>query len=389
MFRRLPRLILPSLALLMLGAAALATPVAAAGATRWVDDDGHAGPTSCNGTHAAPKTIQGGIAASSAGDTVKVCPGTYTGAVKIGKRNLKVVSAQTGQAIVRPSATQAADVPLVLIKRAAGALFKGFALEFPTNAPCAGLYYGVKIHRSPYAQLLDNTLTATGTNTEGTCQYQLAIKLESGSHHAKVAGNTLTDYGYGGIDFSQSPNSTIDANTINFLHADVSSCPTCSTTYGIAIDYSSTKAKVTNNTIQGAAAGAVPLETGIWAREATSTIDGNTISYADSGIDVSAPSTGSTVSNNQIDHSSMFGIVLSAVHSNSVVGNNVSTSSYGIVANSASTGNTLTGNTALGNSVYDCVDQTNSVDPSGIENNWTGNTGALADPVEICLPATT
>ena len=67
---------------------AVASPASAAGKTRWVDDDGKAGSTSCSGSGTAYKKIQSAVTASAAGDTVKVCPGTYVGKVTIkGSRN--------------------------------------------------------------------------------------------------------------------------------------------------------------------------------------------------------------------------------------------------------------------------------------------------------------
>ena len=71
-----------------LALASLASPVSAAGKTRWVDDDGKTSTTSCSGTRTAYKKIQSAVTASAAGDTVKVCPGTYVGSVTIkGSRN--------------------------------------------------------------------------------------------------------------------------------------------------------------------------------------------------------------------------------------------------------------------------------------------------------------
>lgn len=60
-----------ALALLVPGTAA-----SAAGATIVVDADGRATATSCDATATAPKTVAAGLAASSAGDTVLLCPGT-------------------------------------------------------------------------------------------------------------------------------------------------------------------------------------------------------------------------------------------------------------------------------------------------------------------------
>ena len=74
----------------------LVAPASAAGKTRWVDDDGKAGASSCSGTKTAYKKIQSAVTASGAGDTVKVCPGTYVGHVTIkGARNGLVLRSVT------------------------------------------------------------------------------------------------------------------------------------------------------------------------------------------------------------------------------------------------------------------------------------------------------
>ncbi len=63
---------------------ASAVPVAAASSTtRWVDNDGHAGPGGCGGSAVASTSIQSAVTASNADDVVIVCPGTYTEQVRI------------------------------------------------------------------------------------------------------------------------------------------------------------------------------------------------------------------------------------------------------------------------------------------------------------------
>ncbi|MEO6390724.1 MAG: hypothetical protein ABIP75_02660, partial [Pyrinomonadaceae bacterium] len=60
-----------------------------------VDDDGMATPTDCDAVDPALNTIQGAINASSGGDVIKVCPGTYSENLTLGK-TLTILGAKAG-----------------------------------------------------------------------------------------------------------------------------------------------------------------------------------------------------------------------------------------------------------------------------------------------------
>ena len=69
---------------LAIALATLAAPASATGpTTRWVDDDGHAGPAGCGASAVAATSIQAAVTASHAHDVVVVCPGTYVEQVRI------------------------------------------------------------------------------------------------------------------------------------------------------------------------------------------------------------------------------------------------------------------------------------------------------------------
>ena len=83
--------------------ALVAGPASASGTTWWVDDDGKAGPSSCDGTDSAHTHIQTAVNAAGADDTVKVCDGSYTEQVTIsGSRDgLTLTSVNSHGAVIK------------------------------------------------------------------------------------------------------------------------------------------------------------------------------------------------------------------------------------------------------------------------------------------------
>ena len=101
-----------ALAIAMIGAP---TAMAAGGSTIMVDGDGRATPASCNdgAPGSARVTVQGGVNAAQAGDTVLVCPGTYVEQVQIaGKDGLTVRSTRPWKATIQ--APTDLDAPFIV-----------------------------------------------------------------------------------------------------------------------------------------------------------------------------------------------------------------------------------------------------------------------------------
>ncbi|TMK84866.1 MAG: hypothetical protein E6G44_08895, partial [Actinobacteria bacterium] len=83
-------------------------------ATLVVDDDGMGDIASCNNATPTYSTIQAAVNDAVSGDTIKVCPGTYTESVTVSTDNLTLAGAKagidarfprgTGESIVQPSA---------------------------------------------------------------------------------------------------------------------------------------------------------------------------------------------------------------------------------------------------------------------------------------------
>ena len=83
----------------------------ALGATLVVDDDGMATAVDCDAGDATNSTVQGAIDAASEGDTILVCPGTYTQDLTIFKNNLKLKGSGSATTIIEGVLTGDAAIP--------------------------------------------------------------------------------------------------------------------------------------------------------------------------------------------------------------------------------------------------------------------------------------
>jgi hypothetical protein len=237
-----------------LALASLASPVSAAGKTRWVDDDGKTGTTSCSGTRTAYKKIQSAVTASAAGDTVKVCPGTYVGSVTIkGSRNglvLRSVS-NLGATIKAVDEFDAGATPLVTINDVDDVTLKGFkirALQPDSHSYC-GPSTGVKAIHAKSVSITNNDIRPSGSG--GFCGVYDGILATSGTT-GTIAHNVIKDYRNNGILLDGSATKlTVDDNSVTFAFLNWSSATADS---GILLD-NGANGTVTGNTINGPAAG--------------------------------------------------------------------------------------------------------------------------------------
>jgi hypothetical protein len=108
------RLVLPFVLTLLMSVVPLSTQARAA-ATLWVDIDSMAGPNNCSETTAAYPTITMAVgAAAPSGDTIMVCPGTYTENVVLSK-SLTLNGAQFGvDARGRTAASESIVIPMTV-----------------------------------------------------------------------------------------------------------------------------------------------------------------------------------------------------------------------------------------------------------------------------------
>lgn len=212
-----PRLLPPlALAIAATLAASSASSLAASSRTRWVDDDGRAGPGGCGGRQAAARSIQAAVDASGRGDTVMVCPGTYVGQVRIrGDRDgLTLRAAQPFTAQIKAPRNVAAPLGfhyLVLVDHVDDVTVRGFRIVTRTQAPCDTLEVTVGVVGSRRTAIRGNRLQAPGT-VGGDCFQNIGIAVvdslangqpgggsSSFTASATIASNEVRDALFAGI----------------------------------------------------------------------------------------------------------------------------------------------------------------------------------------------
>ena len=145
-------------------------PSAGAATTRVVDDDGHGVPGDCNTADLTSSTISAAVAASSAGDTIVVCPGGYPEQVTVNK-SLKIVGPQAGvdartraapvaaEAVVNGSGTTGNHTTPFVVT-ASNVTIDGFTIQEAGNT--SNLGYNVKLGAGLTGETVVNNIVQDG-----------------------------------------------------------------------------------------------------------------------------------------------------------------------------------------------------------------------------------
>ena len=348
-------------------ACALALPAAAsASTTRLVDDDGVQCPT------ATFTSIQAAVTASSPGDKVKVCDGTYieTVTVPTGKNNIKIFADHNGGPTIQnpPLHTDGSIVEI----DAKAILFRGFNVQGPfLKTGCAGTAYGISVLQNGQATIDYNHVSdiqAADTGLAG-CQYGVGILVGRGSlgqvGQATVSLNTVDTYQKGGIVVDGAGSrATVERNSV-----DGGPTSPIIARNGIQLGRSA-KGSIVRNTVSNNQYGPFPQSTGILVFDVDKNvaITKNTVTANDYGIDLDFFNSGTRnvrVSSNTIRDSIADGLGV-----------------YG----SSSTGNVLNSNNSRNNGGDDCHDDTTGSRTAGTGNTWSADRGDTSSPAGLCTP---
>jgi hypothetical protein len=442
MTRRKLSLVTVALTIATLMVAAIAAPVSARHATRWVDDDagGNGGPAACQ--TAGYTSIQAAINASSKWDRVNVCPGTYTEQLTLDVRGIAVQAVPRHHAhlVAPPAAAAVGGVTSVARLTAWAARLIGFRIDIPAGPPpftttgtpisCTPIDVAVLV-LGQRARVRLNVVDSTGNATlSGACGYGYGIVF--GQHVlsqalrpppfrqpsvGRAVLNEVRDFKAGGIlvegaDFKV----RVDQNTLSYLHADD---PGCSPTFLPCIPFVST-AQVNNAFVQTFGIGAED--------DAAALIENNTVTSNNVlgpsltaplgwGIALNGASNASVVRNNDVtavgtgifatgntNVPAEVGVGGAAIYGNVVFGSTngikVEDNGHNVHDNLASGGavgmsasgvqNHIHDNDFIGvhpNTLLDCLDDSPPGSLSeGTSNLWAEgfNAGATSSPMDLC-----
>jgi nitrous oxidase accessory protein NosD len=393
-------------AIAALAAGLLATPASAAGATRWVDKDGSAGPNGCSGTGTAFTTIGAALDAAVAGDTVRVCAGRYKEQVTIDTPGVTLISAKPWQARIAPTSPGGGAIVTVAAKNVTVQWLKIVA---PTFGACTSTGQGILIDGAKNARIVSNRVLANpnGDTFDGPCVLVEGISVDDGSEAAVVTHNIVRNFTLVGIIIHNADAQVIN-NSVQYWHqpcgtaqiacrkAPQPALPQIPT--GIRI-YQSTAIVDLNAITSGPVDDLqVVLEHGI----STSGVDGvkirkNDIRLVDYGmwletsdnlrvignvvVGPTPPTPTRTRSRVAPASYARSGILAWSGTGSRFANNKVLHNQAGLDLSSQTTGATVTGNDLTGNGI-DCLD--NGGNPA---NTWTDNLGNTDYPDGLCTDA--
>lgn len=306
------------------------TPLGAA--TILVDQDGFGTEKNCNqkSSPADATTINGGIAAATATDTVLVCPATYTETVNVDKA-VTVRAAKKRKVIV-------IGAPRAFLITADHATVEGFE----ARSPVGGGGDVILVYDADHVTVRDNLITGSGPFITTSPQYpaipNAGVSLLI-SDQVTVEGNKIRDTTGFGIWVGSTTGSLIRDNSV-----------TDSQFTGIVLPEWETNGPSSGNTVEK-----------------------NRIKRA--GNQATVPDDGIRLDQGAFDNIVRYNIVTDSVWS-------------GIKATSTTFDNSIVGNSMSGSlgldGGFDAWDQSTGSHTAGTANFWSGNICTTMSPAGLC-----
>lgn len=388
--------------------------------------------TSCAAS--SPYTsIQSAVNAAHSGDTIQVCPGTYTEQVTVpaGENNLKLNSIKPLAAVIQapPTITTSTSGAIVDIDGAQNTRLTGFTITGPfAPSGCAGNEYGVYVEGGGSADIEQNHITQIGAGpTVGSsplsgCQYGVAIEVGSADPSTETTGsatiesNVIDQYQKNGItvDGSGSSGSIVGNVVKGFGPSPIIA------QNGIQISDNANANVVANSVSANVYSGGNTGATGMLLygeQPGQVTISSNWVSSNDYGIYAYEAARGTSISGNFVSGSNYDGIAVDSSTNSHVSGNDssnnsgpngegfalyssdgsgsetgvvldgntaVSNTTNGFYADSGTSGNTISNGQASSNGQYDCEDDSTGSGTAGTANYWFSDSGVTSSPTGLC-----
>jgi len=275
-----------------------------AAGTLVVDDDGRAIPTDCDDATVTDDNVQDAVDAASPGDTIFVCPGTYTEQVTISTDDINLRSTTPLAAMIQAPASMSDPKAIVFIDGAIGVVIHGFTITGPGGGTCDSIRFGVRLDDNASAVIDSNHVTSIRDEPLSGCQNGRAISVV-GSSAATVQHNAVDDYQKNGIDCRDSSTScTIIGNTVTGA-----GMTTVNAQNGIVIILGATGVVNNNLVADNFFTGAGPTATGILVAFGSSDVVVNHNAWTNNETAIFLFGNDSVANANTIDPST-FGIIL-------------------------------------------------------------------------------
>ena len=338
----------------------------ALGATLIVDDDGMASPPSnCNSATLTFSQIEPAVEASSPGDTINVCPGTYPEQVSVesDENGITLRSLAFRAAVIKAPLLMTEPGDLVTINGAQNVTLRDFTVAgpLPDTLFCSlALRSGVRIIGGGSAIVRGNRITEMRSASPALRGCQNGFALAVGRNFEGQTGRV-----------------TAFDNHLDLYQKG-----------GIYVDNVGSSAVLAGNLIQGEAAHPITAQNGIQiSRGAVATITGNLVqdhSYAlaanlvfsATGILVFQAGSGTTISDNRIvrndDNIGVYTTTGARILRNTILD---STFYDGIFMASDTSNNRIEENFLRNNTEHDCHDDSVGTGTGGTANMWRENDG--------------
>lgn len=379
-----------------------------------VDNQPHH-PRSCLGTRDLFDTIQGAVNAADSGDTIRVCPGTYTETVKVQKPDLTILGANAGRDATGDHRGRESIVTNIDAKGTVQLLedditWDGFTIRGVPNVPNGPGMYTSPTHSGYLVRdtiFLDNGfgihLGSNGKHPTLVCRNRFTannefedpagangIYSDEGAQLVLITSNLFEGHNGAAVFFADKGKVQRDVLIEHNKSVDDLSFASIFNSTRVRITSNWIKARVGDEQFPGPASAIF-----IGARNDDIVVQKNKIKSASgNGIDITntgaggvgiAPPKHVVVRKNKVEHAQLSGIAVSAtgVGEYQVLANrSLTNAKFGIHFAVGTKGGTVTGNTALGHEMVDCKDE------SGPLNTWTGNVGVTSEPPGLCSAPT-